>query len=213
VRAIHSRRVWLAAVLLASLPLVQAAPPRLEKQGNATRLMVQGKPMLVLGGELGNSSASSAAYLAPHWARLKQMHLNTVVTPVYWELLEPQEGRFSWDSVDALIESARANDLRLVLLWFGAWKNSMSTYVPAWVKRDQVRFPRAQLPNGHSVEILSSLSSATRDADTRAFVALLNHLKTLDAERNTVLMIQVEKLDRHVAGRARLQYASHPAVP
>ena len=191
-RASHSGRVLLVAVLLALLPAVQAAPPRLEKQGNTTRLIVQGKPMLVLGGELGNSSASSAAYMAPHWARLKQMHLNTVVTPVYWELIEPEEGRFRWDSVDALIESARANDLRLVLLWFGAWKNSMSTYAPAWVKRDPVRFPRAQLPNGRSVEILSALSSATRDADSRAFVALLNHLKTLDAERNTVLMIQVE---------------------
>jgi beta-galactosidase GanA len=178
--------------MLALAQSVHAAPPRLEKHGNTTHLIVQGKPMLVLGGELGNSSASSAAYMAPHWSRLKQMHLNTVLTPVYWELIEPEEGHFRWDSVDALVESARANDLKLVLLWFGAWKNSMSTYVPAWVKRDQARFPRAQLPNGHSVEILSALSSATRAADTRAFVALLNHLKALDSERNTVLMIQVE---------------------
>ena len=186
---------WVALLLLmawASAQAAHAAPPRLEKQGTTTRLIVQGKPMLILGGELGNSSASSSAYLAPHWSRLRQMHLNTVLAPVYWELIEPEEGRFRWDSVDALIESARANDLRLVLLWFGAWKNSMSTYVPAWVKRDQARFPRAQLTNGRSVEILSAFSSATLDADSRAFVALLNHLKTLDADRNTVLMIQVE---------------------
>jgi beta-galactosidase GanA len=186
--------IWviLGLALLAPAQAVHAAPPHLEKQGDATHLIVEGKPMLVLAGELGNSSASSVAYMAPHWPRLKQMHLNTVLAPVYWELIEPQQGRFRWDSVDALIESARANDLKLVLLWFGTWKNSMSTYVPAWVKRDPARFPRAQLPNGRSVEILSALSSATRDADSRAFVALLTHIKTLDAERNTVLMIQVE---------------------
>src|SRR5690349_10570760 len=148
--------------------------------------------MLILGGELGNSSASSERYMAPHWARLREMHLNTVLTPVSWELIEPTEGQFRWDSIDALIKAARANDLKLVFLWFGAWKNSMSTYVPAWVKRNQERFPRAQLPNGQSVEILSALSQATRDADARAFAALLGHLKAVDSDKNTVLMVQVE---------------------
>ena len=185
-------RWTIALVFLLSVLTSRAAPPHLEKQGTAERLVVQGKPMLILGGELGNSSASSAAYMAPHWPRLRQMHLNTVITPVYWELVEPTEGHFNWDSVDALVTAARANHLRLVLLWFGAWKNSMSTYVPAWVKRDQERFPRARLPNGRSVDILSAFVPATREADTKAFVALLNHLRTIDNDKNTVLMIQVE---------------------
>ncbi len=169
-----------------------AAPPRLEKQGNSQRLIVNGKPMLVLGGELGNSSASSAAYMEPHWSRLKQMHLNTVLAPVYWELIEPVEGRFDFSSVDALIGAARANDLKLVLLWFGAWKNSMSTYVPSWVKRDQSRFPRVRLEDGRSVEILSAFAQTTLDADARVFAALLRHLQQTDANENTVLMVQVE---------------------
>lgn len=156
------------------------------------RLIVRGKPMLVLGGELANSSASSEAYMAPHWSRLKQLHLNTVVTPVYWELIEPEEGHFDWKSVDALLNNARANDLKLVLLWFGTWKNSMSTYVPAWVKRDPERFPRARLPDGEGLDILSPLAPATRDADAQAFAALMGHLRAADAEKNTVLMVQVE---------------------
>ena len=172
--------------------VAKAAPPALEKQGTAMRLMVKGHPMLVLAGEVGNSSASSAAYMAPHWARLKAMHLNTVLTPVSWELIEPQEGRFDWSSVDALLAAARAHDLKLVFLWFGAWKNSMSTYAPAWVKRDQARFPRAHLPSGQALDILSALVPATRDADAHAFAALLEHLKQSDGERNTVLMVQVE---------------------
>src|SRR5215470_9422009 len=182
--------IFLVAVL-ASIG-AQAAPPHLEKQGTAMRLIVQEKPMLLLAGELGNSSASSAAYMAPHWPRLRQMHLNTVLSPVSWELIEPVEGRFQWDSVDALLKAARANDLKLVLLWFGAWKNSMSTYVPAWVKRDQARFPRAQLPNGQGLDILSAFVPATRDADARAFAALLGHIKKVDDSENTILMIQVE---------------------
>lgn len=186
-------RTLTAACLLASVSsMAVAAPPRIEKQGDAFRLVVQGKPMLMLAGELGNSSASSEAYMAPHWARLRAMHLNTVLAPVSWELIEPREGQFDWTSVDMLIRHARANDLHLVFLWFGAWKNSMSTYVPGWVKRDQARFPRAALPNGQSVEILSAFSPVTLAADSKAYAALVAHIKAVDGERNTVLMVQVE---------------------
>jgi beta-galactosidase GanA len=186
---------WVAAMIMVAEARAAAPPlaaPHLEKQGSGMRLMVQGQPMLILGGELANSSASSETYMAPHWSRLKQLHLNTVVTPVYWELLEPEEGHFNWKSVDALLKGARANDLKLVLLWFGTWKNSMSTYVPAWVKRNPERFPRAQLPDGEALDILSTLAPATRDADAHAFAALMGHLRAVDAEKNTVLMVQVE---------------------
>lgn len=190
-------RTHLAATVACGLGLLlagaadAASAPRLERQGQAQRLVVDGKPMLVLGGELGNSSASSRAYMAKYWPKLKAMNLNTVLAPVSWELIEPREGAYDFSSVDALLADARAQDMRLVLLWFGAWKNSMSTYVPSWVKRDQARFPRAQSANGASVEILSAFSDNTRDADARAYAALMAHLKAVDA-RGTVLMAQVE---------------------
>jgi beta-galactosidase GanA len=177
---------------LAYAGLASAEVPTLRRQGTATQLIVGGRPMLLLGGELGNSSASSAAYMAPHWAKLKAMHLNTVLAPISWELIEPREGVFDWSSVDALLRDARAHDLRLGILWFGAWKNSMSTYVPSWVKRDQTRFPRAQLPNGRSVDILSAFAPETLAADQRAYAALLAHLRTIDERQNTVVMVQVE---------------------
>jgi beta-galactosidase GanA len=182
----------LALAALLAADVAAAAPPRLVKQGTASQLVVDGHPMLLIAGELGNSSASSAAYMAPHWSRLKAMGLNTVLAPVSWELIEPAPGRFDWTSVDALIQSARANDLKLVLLWFGAWKNSMSTYAPSWVKRDQARFPLAQLPNGQGVQTLSTFGAATLQADERAFSALLAHLKAIDSEKSTVVMVQVE---------------------
>src|SRR3954469_4014874 len=185
-------RIFVMSVALAFAATGVAAPPRLERQGDTQQLVVDGKPFLILGGELGNSSASSATYMAPHWPRLKAMHLNTVLAPVYWELIEPTEGKYDWSSLDAMLRDARANDLKLVLLWFGTWKNSMSTYVPSWVKRDAARFPRVRLADGSGVEILSAFDASTLEADARAFAALARHLAEVDARDATVLMIQVE---------------------
>jgi beta-galactosidase GanA len=187
-------KILIALVLVMALAIAfaaQAAPPHLEKHGSTQQLIVDGKPLLILGGELGNSSASSGEYMRPHWPRLKAMNLNTVLAPVEWDLIEPIEGKFDWSFVDDLLRDARAHDLKLVILWFGAWKNSMSTYVPSWVKRDQARFPRAQLADGKSVEILSAFAPATRDADVRAFAAFMEYLAKADAQ-GTVLMVQVE---------------------
>ena len=134
--------IALLAILFATPVAAQADPPHLEQRGHATQLIVDGEPFLILGGELGNSEASSREAMRAHWPKLQAMNLNTVLAPVYWELIEPAEGRFDFSTVDALLEDARAHDMRLVLLWFGTWKNSMSSYVPAWVKRDTARFPR-----------------------------------------------------------------------
>ena len=180
--------------VIAALLLLTAAtnPPRLDRNGQSTQLIVDGKPFLILGGELSNSAASSASHMAPVWPGLHAMHLNTVLAPISWQLIEPKEGQFDFSSVDALLSGARRNQLRLVLLWFGAWKNSMSSYAPSWVRRDQARFPRAQLPNGSGEEILSAFSTEVLAADRKAFVALLRHLKAVDARMQTVLMVQVE---------------------
>jgi beta-galactosidase GanA len=129
------------AVLLAA-PAAAEDIPHLERRGEATQLIVDDAPYLILGGELGNSEASSREAMRAHWPKLRAMNLNTVLAPVYWELVEPEEGRFDFATVDWLLEDARAHDMRLVLLWFGTWKNSMSSYAPSWVKRDAERFPR-----------------------------------------------------------------------
>jgi beta-galactosidase GanA len=185
------RSILLALAAIAAAPAAAQAP-QAEQNNEATHLIVDGEPFLVLGGELANSSASHREFLAPEWERLAAMNLNTVLAPVSWELIEPEEGQFDFSTVDWLVEDARAHDMRLVLLWFGTWKNSMSTYVPAWVKRDAVRFPRTLDVAGKPQEILSALSDEVRDADARAFAALMRHLKAIDGERYTVIMVQVE---------------------
>ena len=185
------RSILLALAALIAAPATAQTPP-VELRGEVKQLVVDGKPFLVLGGELANSSSSHREYLAPQWERFQAMNLNTVLAPVSWELIEPEEGKFDFSTVDWLVEDARAHDMRLVLLWFGTWKNSMSTYVPPWVKRDGKRFPRTLDDKGRPQEILSALSANVRDADARAFAALMRHLKAIDGEHYTVIMVQVE---------------------
>jgi beta-galactosidase GanA len=178
------------SVLALAVAVSAADLPQLRRQGTATQLIVDGRPFLVRGGELGNSSGEPD-FLRPAWPRLKAMNQNTVLAPVYWDVVEPEEGKFDFATVEGLLRDARANDMRLVLLWFGTWKNSMSCYAPAWVKRDQARFPRAQDSAGRGLEILSPFVAANRDADARAFVALMRYLKANDPQ-HTVIMVQVE---------------------
>jgi hypothetical protein len=147
---------------------------------------------MILGGELHNSSSSSVEYMKPVWPRLTALHLNTALLPVAWETIEPEEGKFDFSCVDGLLEGARANDLKIVFLWFGAWKNTFSSYAPAWVKTNTERFPRVQLSDGRGTERLSPFSASVREADAKAFVALMHHLHDVDGEKHTVLMVQVE---------------------
>ena len=191
-RRLRATCLLLAALLGCALASANAAtPPHLRKQGSATQLIVDDQPFLLLGGELHNSSASSLEYLNTLWPTLKAAELNTVLAPVEWDQIEPVEGRFDFTVLDGLLKQARAHNTRLVLLWFGAWKNSMSTYAPAWVKTDTQRFPRARTRAGVAQEILTPFAPATLAADTAAFRALLAHLKQTDTQ-HTVLMIQVE---------------------
>jgi len=166
--------------------------PHLEKHGRAIQLMVHDRPFLMLAGELGNSTASDLKSLAAVWPKLGTMHLNTVLVPVSWELMEPAEGRFDFALVDGAVAGARGSGLHVVFLWFGSWKNSMSCYAPAWVKRDQKRFPRSRGADGRPLEILTPFSRENREADVRAFAQLMKHLRATDAQQGTVVMVQVE---------------------
>lgn len=99
------------------------------------------------------------------WPQLVEKQLNTVIGAVSWELIEPQEGKFDFSTVDDFITDARQNHIKVVFLWFGSWKNGLSSYQPFWVKTDPKRFPWVKNSAGKTLDILSTFSDATRDAD------------------------------------------------
>jgi hypothetical protein len=184
-------KIILTLVLAWSTTLLFAQLPYLDKSGKAPKLMVDGKPFLILGGELHNSTGSDKAALQKVWKEMKEMHLNTVLAYAYWELLEPVEGKYNFELVDAVIEGAQKENLKIVLVWFGSWKSTASSYVPEWVKTNPNRFQRYTLENGKTLEMLSPFSEENRQADAKAYTALMQHLKEVDRQ-HTVIMTQVE---------------------
>ena len=156
------------------------------------QLIVQGRPILLRGGELGNSSAGTAAQADAILPELARMHLNFVLMPVAWEQVEPKEGSYDFAILDHWIDVARAQKMHLGLLWFGSWKNAFSEYAPEWVKADERRFPRVRSVHGEPLEILSTFGDELPRVEGRAFAAVMAHLREKDGGEQTVLMVQVE---------------------
>ena len=146
----------------------------------------------ILGGELSNSAATSVEDIDEVMPRMRALGLNTVLVPAYWEFVEPQEGKFDFTLIDRTIDVARREQLQVVFLWFGAWKNSMSCYAPGWFKQDTKRFPRAMTAEGKQMEIASCFSDNVLQADLKAFSALMRHIKERDPQREVVIMMQIE---------------------
>ena len=93
--------------------------PKIERDSNKTaRLVVEGKPFVVLGGELLNSSGSTASDMQKHWDGLADLNLNTVLLAVAWEQIEKSEGVFDFSEIGKIISQARERKMKLVLLWF-----------------------------------------------------------------------------------------------
>lgn len=177
--------------LAAAVSMAFAQKSYLTSVGSAKQLIVDGKPFVILGGELGNSSAACFSDIDTIFPKLSRMGLNTVLVPAYWDLIEPEEGKFNFELTDHVLATANRNNLKVVFLWFGAWKNSMSCYAPLWFKTDYKRFPRVKTQSGKPLEIASPFSENVFAADSKAFTQWLHHLKAVDTA-GTVIMIQIE---------------------
>lgn len=185
-------RLFTLSLALLSVLLCSGHESRLERLDNGrARLTVDGSPYFIIGGETGNSMASCPGDVSSVMDKAERHAYNTVLIPMAWELIEPREGQWDFTSVDTIIGEATRRGLKIVPLWFGAWKNSMSCYAPEWVKRDVKRFPRAMTASGKPLEIVSTFSPEVYEADSRAFRALLSHIAATDTA-GTVIMIQIE---------------------
>lgn len=164
--------------------------PELIQENGRHALLVDGTPFLVLGGQVHNSSAWPGM-LPAVWKAAEQLHLNTLETPIYWEQVEPQPGKFEFSVMDTLLSQARKHRVHLVLLWFGTWKNGSNHYMPAWMKENAEKYPNITGKNGQPIDSPSPHSEVTLEADINAFIAVMHHLKIAD-KQHTVIMVQVE---------------------
>ncbi|NVM76480.1 hypothetical protein FHW83_002275 [Duganella sp. SG902] len=188
-----------ARQLVTSLSFLMAAAgaaaaadiPQIVKKDGRFALMVDGAPFVILGGQAQNSSNYPLA-LNKVFAAIKDMNANTLEIPVAWEQIEQVEGKFDFSYVDTLVAEARKNKVKLVLLWFGTWKNTGANYAPEWVKFNNARFPRMVSKDGKITYCLSPQGEETLKADKRAFVELMKHIKKIDEAQRTVIMMQVE---------------------
>jgi beta-galactosidase GanA len=164
--------------------------PHLVTENGRHALIVDGAPFLMLGAQCHNSSAWPAM-LPKVWPAIEYLHANTLEIPVYWEQFEPEPGKFDTSIVDTILKQAREHNVRLVLLWFGTWKNGSSHYLPLWMKSQPDKYPRIIGKDGKRVDSPSPHAPAALAADICAFSALMRHLKAVDT-RHTVIMVQVE---------------------
>ena len=167
--------------------------PEMKMDNGIPTLYVKGEPFFALSGEIHNSSSSSLEYMEKDvWQNLKGLNMNSVIVPLTWENIEPEEGIFDFTLLDGLIKQARENKMHLIFLWFGLWKNSESMYVPGWMKQDTKNYFRAEKMSGEKLNTISPLCEKAVLKDANAFAKVMARIKDVDEDESTVIVMQVE---------------------
>lgn len=167
--------------------------PHFNKINGVETLVVNSEPYLAFAGEIHNSSASSLEYMNLNiWSKLEELNLNTVLLPIYWEMIESTEGQYQFEYVANIIDQARENNKKVILLWFGLWKNGMSTYVPEWMKKNREDYPFIESKYGEQIYSISPMSGKAVEKNSLVFGELMAFIKSYDSSEQTVLMVQIE---------------------
>ncbi|MBQ6679895.1 MAG: DUF5597 domain-containing protein [Lachnospiraceae bacterium] len=167
--------------------------PEIRNENGVFTFRLGGQPCLLLGGELHNSSASDPVYMEKRvLPALRRLRGNLILAPVYWEKLEPEEGVYDFTLVDVLVRMMRREGFKLGLLWFGTWKGPDSLFLPGWLKAELTDGDFQRDENGRLIRQISPFAERVLTADRKAYVQLMRHLREIDEEAQTVVLMQVE---------------------
>ena len=155
------------------------------------KLFVDGAPYLILAVQMNCDSCYSADTLEVLFQNAAKMGCNTVSVPFYWRRFEPEEGRYDTDFLESVLSRARKYALRVVLAWFGSYKNGALHYAPDWVLADTERFARVRRGDGTMAQFAACPNGAALlEKDSAAVCRIFAHLRDHDPE-DTVILFQV----------------------
>ncbi len=165
--------------------------PHLEVVNERVRLIVDDKPFLILGVQWDCDSCFSKEEMNPLFPEARRMGANVAALPLYWREVESNVGTYDFTMLEERLKQAREHDLRIVLLWFGTWKNACSFYAPDHVRDDHATFRYARDRDGNELVSFCPTSEVTWQADRDALVGVTRYLRDHD-KQNTVILIQIE---------------------
>ncbi len=195
-------------VLVWQVPPSRNLIPHFEEANGRKVLYVDGWPFTVLAVEIpwwdliyGRYKETKGAYDNLYPAAVK-LGLNALKVPIKWSMIEPEEGVYDFSYLDHAKRIAEENHLKLILNWFGHYASGDGTiygnltgelYAPMYIVADEKTYPRAV--DGDGVAHHNAISydyEPILEREIAAFRAFMRHIKEIDSQTNTILMIQVE---------------------
>jgi hypothetical protein len=190
------------------VPTSRNTMPHFEQVDGRKVLYVDGAPFTALAVEIpwwhlifGRYKETQGAY-DYLYAAAQTMGLNTLKVPVKWSMIEPEKGRFDFSYVDHAKAMAEKHHLKLVLNWFGHYASGDGTiygnltgdlYAPMYIVQDEKTYPRAVDADGVSHHNAMSYDyEPVIEHEIAAFTAFMKHIKSVDSQAHTIIMIQVE---------------------
>jgi hypothetical protein len=190
------------------IPESSSKLPHFEEVNGRRVFYVEGKPYTVLSVEIPwwdliygryEETINVYDYLYP---AAKALGLNTIKVPVKWSMVEPSKGTYDFSYVDHVKAMAEKNGLKVVLGWFGHYASgdgniyrnlTGEVFAPMYVVEDEETYPRAVDKDGNvHHNCMSYAYDAIIDVETEAFKAFMEHIKKVDEDTRTIIMVQVE---------------------
>ena len=190
------------------IPLSHNLMPHFEQVKGHQLLYVDGRPFTVLAAEIpwwhliyGRYKETETAY--DHlYPAAEKIGLNALKVPVKWSMIEPEKDVYDFSYIDHAKTMAEKHHLKLVLNWFGHYASGDGTiyanltgdlYAPMYIVKDEETYPRAVDGDGVVHHNAASYDyEPIIEREIAAFRAFMQHIKQVDSQTRTIVMIQVE---------------------
>jgi hypothetical protein len=164
-----------------------------EELNGRKAFFVDGKPFIILGLQWDCDGCYTPEDMDPFFEHGEKMGLNTASLLLYWKEIEPVKGEYRFEMLDHRIEMARKHNMKIVLVWFGSYKNGNLTYAPDYIRFDHKTYTKVIDKHGKvHTNFCCPTARETHRRDELALIEVFKHLKEVDSETHTVILFQME---------------------